>query len=55
MPKDHALVLSALGEIMYSCGCPIDVDAILWAKQQIHLPTIRYPNATHFMKYLKKH
>jgi hypothetical protein len=39
---------------MYSCGCPIDADAILWAKQQIHLPATRCPNATHFMKYLKK-
>jgi hypothetical protein len=55
MPKDHVLVLSVLNEIMYSCGCPINVDAILWAKQQIHLLTTRYPNATHFMKYLKKH
>jgi hypothetical protein len=40
---------------MYSCECPIDVDAITWAKQQIHLLATRYPNATHFMKYLKKH
>ncbi len=35
MLEDCALVLFALGEIMYSCGCPIDVDAILWAKQEI--------------------
>jgi hypothetical protein len=55
MSEDHALVLSTLGEIMYSCGCPIDADAILWAEQQIHLLATRYPNATHFMKNLKKH
>jgi hypothetical protein len=39
---------------MYSCGCPIDVDVIIWVEQQIHLLATRYPNVTHFMKYLKK-
>ncbi len=29
-------------------------DAIIWAEQQIHLLATRYPNATHFMKYLTK-
>jgi hypothetical protein len=43
MLEDCALVLFALGEIMYSCGCPIDADVILWAKQEIHLPATRYP------------
>jgi hypothetical protein len=53
MLKDHVLVLSAVGEIMYSCGCPIDADAILCAKQQIHLPSTKYPNSTHFMTFKK--
>jgi hypothetical protein len=55
MLEDHALVLFALGEIMYSCGCPIDVDAILWVEQQIHLLENKVPHPTHFMKYLQKH
>jgi hypothetical protein len=54
MLEDYVLVLFVLGEIMYSCGCPIDADAILWVEQQIHLLATRYPNATHLMKYLKK-
>jgi hypothetical protein len=53
MLEDHVLVLSTLGEIMYSYGCPIDVDVILWAEQQIHLLTTKYPNVTYLMKYLK--
>ncbi len=55
MLEDHVLVLSIFNEVMYSCGCPIDTDVILWAKQQIHLLATRYPNATRFMKYLQKH
>jgi hypothetical protein len=54
MPEDHVLVLSALSEIMYSYGCPIDINVILWEEQQIHLLTTRYPNVIRFMKYLKK-
>jgi len=55
MLENRAKVLFALGEIMYSCGCPIDVDAITWVEQQIHLLATRYPNVTHFMKYFRKH
>jgi hypothetical protein len=55
MPEDCAPILSTFGEIIYSCGCLVDIDAIIWAKQQIHLLATRYLNATHFMKYLTKH
>jgi hypothetical protein len=55
MLEDHAPILSTFGEIIYSCGCLVDIDAIIWAEQQIHLLATRYPNATHFMKYLTKH
>jgi hypothetical protein len=30
MPKDSANFLFTFSEIMYSYGCPIDVDAITW-------------------------
>jgi hypothetical protein len=43
MLEDHVLILSALSEIMYSYGCPIDINAILWVEQQIHLLATRYP------------
>jgi len=55
MPENRVPVLFALGEIMYSCGCIIGINVILWAKQQIHLLATRYPNATCFMKCLTKH
>jgi hypothetical protein len=44
-----------LVRICILCGCPIDADAITWADEQIQLLTTKYPNATYFMKYLKKH
>jgi hypothetical protein len=50
MLEDRALVLCTLGEIMYSCECLVDIDAIIMAKQQIHLLATRYPNATRFMQ-----
>jgi hypothetical protein len=55
MLEDHALILFALSEIMYSCGCLVDIDVILWVEQQIQLLATRYPNVIRFMKYLTKH
>jgi hypothetical protein len=35
--KEQAKVLCALGRIMYSKGCPIDFNLVLWVEQQIDL------------------
>jgi hypothetical protein len=43
--EDCVPILSAFGEIIYSCGCLVDINAIIWAEQQIHLLATRYPNA----------
>jgi hypothetical protein len=40
---------------MYSQGCSLDANPVTWAKKQIEILANVYPNAPHFMKYLKKH
>jgi hypothetical protein len=51
-PQEISNVLLALGRIMYSRGCPIDVDPNFWAKQEIEMLATNFPNAWLFIQYL---
>ncbi len=40
---------------MYSKGCPIDSNLVLWVEQQIDLLETSFPNVGPFIQYLKEH
>jgi hypothetical protein len=54
-PQERSNILSTLGRIMYSWGCPIDVDLIFWVEQEIEMLATKFPNAWLFIQYFKKH
>jgi hypothetical protein len=53
--KEQTKVLCALGRTMYSKGCPIDSNLVLWVEQQIDLLETSFPNVGPFIQYLKEH
>lgn len=50
--EERAIVLNLIGTIMYSKGCKVDEDHVLWASSQLDKIATSRPRATSFMKYM---
>jgi hypothetical protein len=53
--EEKSRVLFALGSIMYSKDCPLHVEPVLWAEQQLEKLETHYFDSTHLCEYLNRH